>query len=118
MLARSSDHARTLDKSLYRARAIAILAPQLTGEAREQALAEGVGAAITVPYEEDRVDAIAALAPHLAGTLLERALDATLAIADSDYRERVLPEGHRATRRSVAGRGPWPMLSVSAMRHA
>ena len=63
-----------------RAHALAALAPQLTGEARQQALTQALAASQAIGNEEGRADALKALAPQLTGDLLAQALAAAQAI--------------------------------------
>jgi hypothetical protein len=86
--------ALAIEDEKSRARALAALAPQLTGEARTQALARGLEAALAIEDEEDRARMLVRLAPQLEGEAqtqaLARALEAVLAIGDEKDRAQML----------------------------
>jgi hypothetical protein len=69
---------------------MAALAPQLQGEARQQALAEGLAAARAIKSEWGRAEALAALAPQLEADLLAEGLAAARAIGDERYGTQAL----------------------------
>src|SRR6266496_1985213 len=69
-----------------RARVLAALAPQLTGEMLQPAME----AALAIEDEHERVEVLAALAPHLSEEMFQCALEAALEIWDKDERTRVL----------------------------
>ena len=68
-------------RGFARVAALAALALQLTGEARESALSEGLAAARAIGYEWVRAKALAALAPQLTGEARGSALSEGLAAA-------------------------------------
>jgi hypothetical protein len=70
----------------HRARALAALAPHLTGEL----LARGLEAALAIGDEVYRADVLAGLAPQLTGELLARGLEAAVTIGDERARARLL----------------------------
>src|SRR6266496_706094 len=69
-----------------RARVLAALAPQLTGEMLQPAME----AALAIEDEHERVEVLAALAPHLSEEMFQCALEAALEIWDKDERTRVI----------------------------
>ncbi|RIJ90179.1 MAG: hypothetical protein DCC43_14990, partial [Candidatus Brocadia sp.] len=73
-----------------RAEALAALAPQLTGEQRQEALREGLDAALAIDLEASRVWALVALAPQLTGEQLQEGLAAVLAIWNVQFRAEAL----------------------------
>jgi len=87
LLARALDAAQTL-RDYGQAKAIAALARHLDGEAKAQALAHGLDAALASANARDRTEALEALAPQLSGDLLVRALDAVPALRHRQYRSR------------------------------
>jgi hypothetical protein len=78
--------ALALQEEEYRARALAALAPQLSGEL----LQVGLAAALAIQDEWSRARALAALAPQLSGELLQAGLAAALALQDEGSRARAL----------------------------
>src|SRR6266496_5620503 len=69
-----------------RARVLAALAPQLTGEMLQRAME----AALVIRDEQGRARVLTALAPQLTGEMLQRALEVAFAMEDEEYRARVL----------------------------
>jgi hypothetical protein len=98
--------ARAIEDGRSRAEALAALAPQLSGAAREQALAEGLAAAMTIEYEWDQAQALDALAPQLTGDLLAQGLAAARAIGDERSRAAALAALALQPTGELLARGP------------
>ena len=67
LLAQALAASQAIGDERSRAEALAALAPQLTGEARQQALAQALAASQAIGEEGHRAEALAALAPQLTG---------------------------------------------------
>jgi len=86
VLAEALAEAREIADDWYRARDLAVLAPQLTGDL----LAEGLAAAREIGDGYARAQALAALAPQLTGDLLAEGLAAAREIVDEYARAQAL----------------------------
>ncbi len=75
----------------YRARVLAVLAPQLTGEKQVEVLAHGLEAALKIRYEWKRAGVLEALVPYLKGEMLQRVLEAAFSGTSSTLNGRDAP---------------------------
>ncbi|MFL7810151.1 MAG: hypothetical protein AB8I80_16050, partial [Anaerolineae bacterium] len=80
----------SIEDDYRRARALAALAPQLSGEARIEALERGLDATLAIGPEMYRAQVLLALAPQLTGEALARGLEAALAIGNEGDRAQAL----------------------------
>ena len=104
--------ARAIKDEGDRVRALAALAPQLSGEAKTAVLDEALAAARAM-HEWGRARALAALAPQLSGTQLGEAFAAARAIKDEDNRAQAL----EALAPQLSGTQPEEALAAARAMH-